>query len=172
VKLARFLFVGLIGLVAICLVVFPVLHQDRLITTDVWIDRQPQDVWKILADTGDYPAWNPTISRFDGELREGNTIEMVEGTGKDAIVFHPTLLTVHPDHELRWKGYVWSPGIFDGEHRFVLEASGNRTHLVQSEQFTGLLAGKMTESIIEKTARDMKTMNDALKIRVESIGKP
>lgn len=170
-KLARFLFLGLVGLVAICLVVFPALHRDRSITTDVWIDRPPQDVWKVLAATADYPSWNPMISRLDGELREGNVIEIVVGTGTNAMVIRPTLLAVHPDRELRWKGYVWSPGIFDGEHRFVLEARGNRTHLVQSEQFTGLLAGKMTDSILQETAREMKAMNDALKNRVESISK-
>jgi hypothetical protein len=50
------------------------------------------------------------------------------------------LLTVNPFREIRWKGFFWIPGLFDGEHSFeILENQEELTRLVQRETFTGLL---------------------------------
>jgi hypothetical protein len=35
--------------------------------------------------------------------------------------FSPTILAVRPAKELRWRGRLLLPGIFDGEHAFELE---------------------------------------------------
>jgi hypothetical protein len=63
------------------------------------------------------------------------------------------------------------PGLFDGEHRFFLEKQGDKTHLVQSEEFTGLLAGKLTQGVLRETSEQMKRMNIALKQRSESLSR-
>jgi hypothetical protein len=104
------------------------------------------------------------IDKIVGDLREGNVIEVDQG-----MVFHPTVLTVHPNQELRWKGYVWTPGVFDGDHRFILEAQGEYTHVVQTETFSGILAGQLMRGIIDETVAAMQDMNRALKVRAESI---
>jgi hypothetical protein len=138
-------------------------HADREITTDILIHASPQAVWQTLTATSEYPSWNPMINRINGELRAGNVIEVDEG-----MVFHPTVLVMKADQELRWKGHVWIPGIFDGEHRFVLEAHGENTRLIQSERFTGILAGRLTRGVIDETVDAMQDMNRALKARVET----
>ena len=84
------------------------------------------------------------------------------------MVFHPTVLTVQPNRELRWKGYVWTPGVFDGDHRFILESDGESTHVIQTETFSGILAGRLMRGIIDETVEAMREMNYALKTRVES----
>ena len=63
------------------------------------------------------------------------------------------------------------PGIFDGEHSFVLENRGQQTHFVQSEKFTGLFAGRLTQDILRETAGRMRAMNVALKTRAEALPK-
>jgi hypothetical protein len=148
------------------------LHHDGSIETDVWIDSPPQTVWKILAATADYPRWNPEITRLDGALVEGHVIEFTEGSGQDAMVFHPTVLTVNAGHELKWTGSLGVPGLFDGEHRFQLEAEGTRTHFIQSEQFSGILVGKLSEDALTATAASMQAMNAALKARAEALNTP
>ena len=142
-------------------------HADRAISTDIFIHSSPQSVWQVLTATSEYPSWNPTINRISGDLREGNVIEVDEG-----MMFHPQILAFHVDRELRWKGHVWIPGIFDGEHRFVLEAQGEYTRLTQSEHFTGILAGRLTRGIIDETIEAMQQMNRALKVRAESSARP
>lgn len=149
------------------------LHHNGSIETDTLIDSSPQTVWTVLTATDDYPLWNPEISRLQGPLREGNVIEFVKGTGPDAMVFHPRILAVQPVRELRWKGYVWFPGLFDGEHSFILETAGNKTRFIQAETFTGILAGTLTQSVLRDTVTTMLAMNDALKKRAErASGRP
>ncbi|WP_051980936.1 SRPBCC domain-containing protein [Burkholderia sp. 9120] len=164
--LNRFI-VGLPGLIVVVALALFALHRNGAIETDVLIDSSPQAVWQVLTATADYPAWNPEISRLEGQLREGNVIEFAEGTGPDAMVFHPRILVVRPERELRWKGYVWLPGLFDGEHWFVLEPVGNRTRFIQGETFTGVLVGRLTLSVLKATVDSMREMNEALKQRTE-----
>jgi hypothetical protein len=139
-------------------------HADRTVRTEIMIKRTPNAVWQILTATGDYSAWNPMIDNIVGDLREGNVIEVDEG-----MVFHPIVLTVHANQELRWKGYVWTPGVFDGDHRFILEAQGENTRLIQTETFSGVLAGQLMRGIIDETVAAMQEMNFALKVRAESV---
>ncbi len=96
-------------------------------------------------------------------------IEFTEGEGSGSMTFRPRILCVRPAQELRWKGSVLLPGLFDGEHRFLLERQGNGTHLIQSEEFTGLLAGRLTQSVLCVTSNQMEAMNAALKQRSESL---
>lgn len=164
--------VGLLGLIVVVALALFALHRNGAIETDVLIDSSPQAVWHVLTATTDYPAWNPEISRLEGQLREGNVIEFAEGTGPDAMVFHPQILVVRPERELRWKGYVWLPGLFDGEHWFVLEPVGNRTRFIQGETFTGVLVGRLTLGVLKDTVDSMREMNEALKRRTEQISAP
>jgi hypothetical protein len=142
-------------------------HADRAISSDILIHNSPRSVWQVLTVTSEYPSWNPMINRISGDLREGNVIEVDEG-----VVFHPQVLAFRIDRELRWKGHVWIPGIFDGEHRFLLEAQGEDTRLIQSESFTGILVGRLTRGIIDETVEAMQEMNRALKTRAESVARP
>jgi hypothetical protein len=156
----------LLGCTLLCLLA---LHKNSSIATEVWINSSPQQVWQVLTDTPAYPSWNPMISRLSGELREGNVIEFTEGTGSDGMTFRPKILRVRNAQELGWKGNVLLPGLFDGEHRFLLEKQGNQTHLIQSEQFTGLFVGKLTQGILNETSDQMNAMNTALKQRSETL---
>lgn len=142
-------------------------HHEASIETATLIESSPATVWAILTATDDYPSWNPEITQLHGELRAGGVIEFVEGSGRDAMVFHPTILVVRPLQELRWKGHVWIPGLFDGEHRFVLETVGDKTRLIQGETFTGILAGIVPQNLLNATLASMQAMNSALKIRAE-----
>ena len=166
-NLAKRVMYGFAGVVFLGFLAILALQHNGSIETETLIDSSPQTVWTVLTATDDYPLWNPEISRLRGQLREGNVIEFVEGTGPDAMVFHPKILVVQAVRELRWKGYVWLPGIFDGEHRFILEAVGNKTRFIQGETFTGILAGTLTQSVLRDTIDSMHAMNDALKKRAE-----
>jgi hypothetical protein len=170
-KLLRWLLISFAALLAGGLLCLLALHENSSIRTEIWIDSSPQQVWQVLTATAEYPSWNPMITRLTGELREGNVIEFSEGSGSDSMTFHPTILAVHNAQELRWKGNVLFPGLFDGEHRFLLEQRGSQTHLIQSEEFTGLLAGRLTLGVLRATSDAMNGMNVALKQRSEFLAK-
>jgi hypothetical protein len=164
--LRRFM-IAFVILLLCALIALLVLHKNGSIRTEITIHCSPDQVWQVLTATADYPAWNPEISRLTGELREGNVIEFSEGTGSDGMTFHPKILSVRTAQELRWKGSILVPGLFDGEHRFLLERDGNQTRFIQSEEFTGLLIGKLTQGVLNDTTEQMNAMNLALKQRCE-----
>ena len=69
--------------------------------------------------------------------------------------------------ELRWLGRLLAPGIFDGEHSFLIEPrEGGRSRFVMAERFTGVLVGFL-KGTVAKTESGFEQMNAALKARVE-----
>ena len=157
------------GFLTVFLLILIALHKDKEIQTAIWIDRPPAAVWQILTATDEYPSWNPFIRHLRGQLQPGNRIEVEIGPpGSDTITFRPVVLTVVQDREFRWLGSLWMRGLFDGEHSFRLESDGHRTHLIQSERFSGLLVGRLTNSILDKTEEGFAAMNAAVKERAES----
>jgi hypothetical protein len=140
----------------------------RSISRSVEIDAPPDRVWRELVDTASYPSWNPFIKRLEGELREGERIEVeIEPPGGRAMTFKPTVTAVTANRELRWLGHLLVRGLFDGEHRFEIEDLGDgRSRLTQSERFAGMLV-RPFGGTLAKTERGFEAMNRALKERVE-----
>ena len=145
-----------------------VLHKDSSAHADVLINRPPSDVWKIVSNSAAYHDWNPFITRVDGDFKEGATIHITLGTGPDSMVFVPTVLLVRPGQDLCWRGSVWIRGIFDGTHCIHLSSVTEGTRLEQTESFSGLLVGRLTEDVIEETQRNFQAMDDAVKQRAEA----
>jgi hypothetical protein len=84
--------------------------------------------------------------------------------------FRPTLLAVSPMRELRWKGKLVLPGVFDGEHYFQLENAPNGGVLFrQGEKFTGLLVPLFRKSLDGATKQGFVAMNEALKREAEGV---
>ncbi len=94
---------------------------------------------------------------------------VIQPPGQPAMTFKPVLLTVKPARELRWRGGLVLPGVFDGEHSFLLvEIAPQKTGLTQSEKFSGLLAPLiMSGSRLQATRAGFVAMNEALKRRAE-----
>jgi hypothetical protein len=106
------------------------LAPRRGVETKIEIATPPERVWAVLADIKDYDKWNPNM-RLIGDLSPGATIENIQGAGEDQMIFWPTVLVVRPDQELRWLGHFKVPGLFDGEHYFLLRPTAG---LCESER--------------------------------------
>ena len=64
------------------------------------------------------------------------------------MTFRPTVLTVIPNAELRWRGRFLLPGIFDGEHYFQINQVATRcVSLIQGEKFSGILVPFVKSSL-------------------------
>ena len=144
-----------------------VTQETDEVAADIWISAAPPEVWRVLTTTAAFPAWNPFIRRLEGDLVAGRRITIQLGDGDDATSFHPQLLAVAPERELRWRGGFWPGGLFDGEHSFVMAPDGPGTRFVQSERFSGLLVGPLTRGVIAEAGQWFAAMNQALKARVE-----
>ena len=109
------------------------------IVTQIVIAAPPARVWSALTDATKYEAWHPD-TRMLGRLEPGQVIEVQEGQGTDTMVFHPVVLVAQPGEEVRWRGHIWLPRVFDAVHYFRLEAEaeGGGTRLTQGEEVRGV----------------------------------
>jgi hypothetical protein len=141
----------------------------RELTTTTEFEGTPSEVWKVLTDLDRHPDWNPFIRRITGDLRVGQRLEVrLQPEGGRGMTIRPTVLAVDPDRELRWLGHLLVPGIFDGEHRFLIEEiAPGRVRFTQSERFGGVLLPMMWRSLSQGgTAKGFRAMNEALARRV------
>jgi hypothetical protein len=139
------------------------LAPRRGVETKIEIATPPERVWAVLADIKDYDKWNPNM-RLIGDLSPGATIENIQGAGEDQMIFWPTVLVVRPDQELRWLGHFKVPGLFDGEHYFLLRPTPNGTELTQGERFHGVALWFYD---VNQVVPDFAKVNESLKVRAE-----
>ncbi len=126
-------------LVLLCVALLALAPRSDILTT-IAIDAPPASVWSVLTDADDYPSWNPMIAGLKGRLAPGEVIENIEGHGDDRTVFWPTVLVADKGRELRWRGRLWGiPGLFIGEHYFLLRPTPHGTMFTQGEHFSGAL---------------------------------
>ena len=137
--------------------------------TEIEIDASPEHVWNILTDFTRLPEWNPFMQRASGNLKQGEKLEVwLQPPDGSGMTIKPTVLKVEPQRELRWLGHLLFPGLFDGEHVFILEpVEVNRVKLVHREEFRGVLVGLVLRMIGENTRRGFEAMNQALKTEAE-----
>lgn len=137
--------------------------------TEIEIAASAAAVWELLADFPRHPEWNPFIQSISGELAVGSSLKVaICPPGGKPMRFTPRVLVAEPGRELRWLGRVLLPGLFDGEHYFRLESTGERSvRLVHGERFSGLLLPLLKRSLETGTRAGFAAMNRALKARAE-----
>jgi hypothetical protein len=134
------------------------------ISTVTEIDAPASRVWEVLTDLPAYREWNPFIVEARGTVAAGETLSLQMAIGeRDPMTIEPRLLVVEPDRELRWKGRLFIPGLFDGEHAFALTAlDGERTRLDHWEKFSGVLLPIVRMVVYDDTVRAFHMLNEAL----------
>lgn len=138
--------------------------------TQIAIDASVERVWTLLTDFPSHSRWNPFIKSIEGIPAVGQTLKIfVQPPGSDGFRFRPTILTVKPRYELRWKGKLIMPGLFDGEHYFQLEQNRDGGLLFrQGEIFSGILVPLFRRSLDDATQKGFVAMNEAIKHEAEN----
>jgi hypothetical protein len=138
--------------------------------TEIDIDATPEVVWQVLTELDRYSEWNPFITSSVGEPEVGEKlVNRMEPPGGMAITLKPNVTVIENNRSFEWFGTLGFPGVFDGRHRFDVEASPTGTKLTQSEELDGLLVRFMRKSVDTHTKAGFEAMNVALKARAESI---
>jgi hypothetical protein len=140
------------------------------IQTQIEIAAPAETVWRVLTDFAAYPEWNPFVRRAAGEVSVGSRLNVfIEPPGGKGMTFRPIVLAAQPNRELRWRGRLWVPGLFDGEHSFVIEPLGQgRVRFLHGERFGGVLTPFLSKMLDGPTRQGFELMNNALKLRAES----
>lgn len=141
----------------------------KKIESSIIINQSVEKVWSELMNFEDYPQWNPFIRQINGNSKVNGFLEIHLDIGREKqSVFKPEVIVNNMAREFRWLGRLWTKGIFDGEHFFILKSlDDNRTQLFHGEHFSGLLSGLIFKMIQESTQKGFEAMNTALKNRLE-----
>ncbi len=142
------------------------MHQ---LETQIEITATVEHLWSLLTDFTSYSRWNPFVTSIEGGLEVGQSLKVfIQPPGSNGMWFRPVVLNVEPNRELRWKGKLFVPGLFDGEHYFRLETiAEGRTTFYQGEIFSGLLVPLFRRSLDGATKHGFIAMNEALKRKAE-----
>ena len=139
-------------------------HEIR---SEIDIEAPPDAVWAHLSDLGQYEEWNPFITRAEGSATAGQRLSLrMQPAGGRAMTIRPTVTAATEGSAFEWLGHLGVPGIFDGRHRFELSETPTGTHLVQREEFRGVLVRPLRRSLDTGTLAGFEAMNAALRRRV------
>lgn len=134
---------------------------------DIVIRARPERVWSVLTDLDAYPEWNPFFVQAKGKLATGETLQLLmQPVGKSQQDFSPKVLSVDAHRALCWRGRLFLPFLFDGEHQMRIEVvDEQQVRFTQYEEFSGLFVPFVGFGPYrEGWAR----MNEALKKRAEA----
>ncbi|OLC55133.1 MAG: polyketide cyclase [Acidobacteria bacterium 13_1_40CM_4_69_4] len=139
--------------------------------SQIEIDAPSRRVWHTLVDFDAYPDWNPFIRSISGAARPGGRLSVeIRPPGRRPMSFRPLVLRAQPHRELRWRGRLLLPGLFDGEHIFgIAPLSSGRVRFSQREKFSGLLVPLVGRTLLDATRRGFEEMNRALGRRCETV---
>ena len=100
-----------IGVAGAVLAGLALTKRDREIRTEILLNAPPEEVWRVLTATAEYPSWNPFIVSLKGTLAVNEKLAItVRPPGGSGMSFTPIVLTVTPNRELAWRGNLPVPG--------------------------------------------------------------
>jgi hypothetical protein len=136
--------------------------------TEIEIQASPDKVWQVLTNLDKYPEWNPFIHHAIGSAKVGESVDITFRSGSKEMSLHCAVVKVEPNKELCWKYHVLLPGLFRGEHSFIIEPTGNNgVRFVDREIFHGLLVFSQAKDIDTNSRQGFEAMDQALKIKAE-----
>ena len=123
------------------------------------IDASAVTIWRLLTDAAGFPRWNSTVTRIEGQIREGERLRVhVPGTTR---TFAPRISGVVANTRMTWTG-GFAP-VFLGVRTFRLNPGQNCTTVfTMVERFSGVLLPLVKGSlpdfgpVFERYARDLK----------------
>jgi hypothetical protein len=139
------------------------------VQTKIDINAPAKDVRSVLLKFEDYPKWNPFIVKVDGPATVGAKVQItVKPVGKDPISGETTI-TALTDSRLAWTGSLAVPGLFSGNHEFIIEDDGpEKTVFYQNEKMSGLIVLFFD---FKPEEQGFVLMNEALKKQAEAPAK-
>jgi hypothetical protein len=126
----------------------------------VRIDATPRRVWSLLTNAADFPRWNSTVTRIDGEIALGNKLALKVPLAPERT-FHPKVVVFDSERRMEWA--EGAAPMFRGRRTFTLTpGSDGSVEFSMVEVFSGLMLPMIKGSLpdfapaFERYAADLK----------------
>lgn len=130
-------------------------------SVSVDIMASPATVWGYLTDAANYPNWNSTVSKVEGDITLHESIKVFAKISPDRA-FPVKVAVLEPHKKMVWQGGM-PLGLFRGVRTFTLQGGANGgTTLHMKEDFSGLMLPLIAMSMpdlrpaFEDFAKDLK----------------
>ncbi len=127
------------------------------------IKASPEKIWNYLTNAADYPNWNSTVDRVEGDIALGKKIKVFAKISPNRA-FPVKVAELTPNSKMVWQGGM-PFGLFKGIRTFTLISnSDGSTKLLMKENFSGMMLGMMSKNIpdlrpaFEDFAKDLKVV--------------
>jgi len=140
-----------------------VLETMTEVSVSIDVPAAPATVWSVLTDTDAYPQWNTLLS-VRGEFVVGETVTVwLSIPGLPTVPISPEITAVEPEQALRWRSRLFG---IQAEHAFLVRPlDDGGTRFVQTEQFSGAMAGPILDQFERRIRRGFEQMNVGLRRR-------
>jgi hypothetical protein len=141
----------------------------KKVITQIHIHAPPARIWEILADTENYPCWNPFIRKISGKQIPRAYIKLSIAVSPAAVIsLYARLNIFEHGKTISWTGPFSIPGIFHVEHFFRIAPDGSSSAIFFHEEFfSGAIGLIMGFFVNAKLVHLYNNMNAALKTRAE-----
>jgi hypothetical protein len=114
--------------------------------TSILINAPAERIWDILVDVANWPSWNTTVDKVDGEAALGRKVS-VYARISPGRAFPLTVTEFAPPHRMVWRG--GAPfGTFVGTRTYeLIPMDDERVRFEITESFTGFMSRFMLSSI-------------------------
>jgi uncharacterized protein YndB with AHSA1/START domain len=111
------------------------------------IAAPPAVVWDLLTKASEYPSWNSTVVKIEGDIAAGSQIKLVAKVAPDKTFPLKVSEFDAPKH------MVWEDGgkVFAGVRTFTLTPAGDETIFAMSETLSGRMLGMIEGSLPDFT---------------------
>ena len=134
---------------------------SRATTVSIAIQADPAIVWALLTNAADYPRWNSTVVSIQGDIREGEKIQL-KSTLDEKHTFKLKVKEFQPETHL-----VWGDG--KGNRVYSLEKDGkNGLRFTMTEKIGGMMFPMYAKFIppfdesFEQFAADLKKESEII----------
>lgn len=138
------------------------------IYTEIEINTSAEKAWELLTNFPAHSEWNPFVTKIVGEAKMGSILEIyVQVPNGQGMAFKPLIIEFKPNRELRWVGKLLIPGLFTGEHYYIIEPlDSQRIKFIHGEKLTGILV-PFSSGVLKKSKQGFELMNQAFKKQLE-----
>ena len=141
------------------------------IKTEIEINADPEKVWKIITNVGNWQEWSPVINKSAVSATIGSRLSITmcsKEEGKDGPSYNPVITKLEAKKYFRWRAKMLAGFLFTNDKIFELEKTDHGTKVTHTESFGGLIVKFMGDHMDKGVPPILNKMNQALKKTAES----
>ena len=135
----------------------------------IGVQAPPEVIWEIVHDLSRWPEWNPTYPRAQGQVRIGETLDLILALpGQPPQELKPRVLDWVPNEQLHWRLSMMGGMIRTLRYIEIEPLSETGCVVDNGELFSGLMGPSLGKRMGRTVRRGFQAMNAALKERAEA----